>query len=145
LAQATAFSAGLLSHLKAHPPESSPDIILVDSLGQLRALYALSEVSFVGGSLVRQGGHNPLEPAAWGKPVLFGPDMRDFSTMSGDLLSAGAAVRVQDTEALCRAVDRFLADPRESQEMGKRAWAFFKAQGGAVERILNLAAGYLQE
>ncbi|MBW2655606.1 MAG: 3-deoxy-D-manno-octulosonic acid transferase, partial [Deltaproteobacteria bacterium] len=57
---------------------TSPDVVLVDKMGALSRLYALCDVAFIGGSMVGQGGHNPLEPAAFSKPVLFGPDMSDF-------------------------------------------------------------------
>jgi 3-deoxy-D-manno-octulosonic-acid transferase len=116
-------------------------VIVVDVMGWLRHLYALADVAFVGGSLVRQGGHNPLEPAAWGKPVLFGPDMSDFLSISRELISTGGAVRVHDADTLHRAVDRLLGQKREAKTMGRQALAAFRANGGAVEKILDLVGG----
>jgi 3-deoxy-D-manno-octulosonic-acid transferase len=113
-----------------------PQVVVVDSIGILKTLYGLADVVFVGGSLVPCGGHNPLEPAVWGKPVLFGPDMGDFPLISELLLETGAAQRVMNTEELLRAVRRLLADPQLAQEMGSRALALVDAHRGAVDRTL---------
>ncbi len=136
-------SAGLLSDVMRAPGNRDMEVIVVDLMGRLRSLYALAEVAFVGGSLVRQRGHNPLEPAAWGKPVLFGPDMRDFLSISRDFLSAGAALTVQDTGTFCRTVNRLLDNRRETEEMGQRALDIYRSQGGAAERIAELVGELL--
>jgi 3-deoxy-D-manno-octulosonic-acid transferase len=141
IALAYGLSAATLSHCGEQPENGGPDVIVVDVMGRLRSLYALADVAFVGGSLVRQGGHNPLEPAAWGKPVLFGPDMRDFLSISHELISAGGAVRVHDADTLHRAVYRLLGQEREAEIMGRQALSVFRAHGGAVERILELVGG----
>jgi 3-deoxy-D-manno-octulosonic-acid transferase len=100
-------------------------------------LYGLADVAFVGGSLVPSGGHNPLEPAVWGKPVLFGPDMGDFPLISELLLEVGAAQRIMNADELLRAVKRLLTDPQLAREMGSRASGFVEAHGGAVDRALT--------
>ncbi len=130
--------ASLLSDVMRDPGNRDMEVIVVDLLGRLRSLYALAEVAFVGGSLVRQRGHNPLEPAAWGKPVLFGPDMSDFLSISSDLLSAGAALSVQDTGTFSRTVNRLLDNRGEAEQMGQRALEIYQSQGGAAERITEL-------
>lgn len=124
-------------------PKSRPDVILIDRLGLLREIYALADIAFVGGSVVPQSGHNPLEPASWGKPVLFGPDMRDFLGISEALLTAGGAVTVADTDAFYREAAALLADPRKAEAMGQIALSIFGSNGGAVEKILAIAAPIL--
>jgi 3-deoxy-D-manno-octulosonic-acid transferase len=69
---------------------------LIDTMGVLGKLYAIADVAFVGGSLVAFGGHNPLEPAAFAKPIIFGPDMSDFPEISQMLLHAGGAIEVKN-------------------------------------------------
>jgi 3-deoxy-D-manno-octulosonic-acid transferase len=113
-----------------------PQVVVVDSIGVLKKLYGLADVAFVGGSLVPCGGHNPLEPAVWGKPVLFGPDMGDFPLISELLLEAGAAQRITNSEELLRAIRRLLTDPRLAMEMGSRALRLVDAHRGAVDRAL---------
>jgi 3-deoxy-D-manno-octulosonic-acid transferase len=113
-----------------------PQVVAVDSIGVLKELYGLADVAFVGGSLVPCGGHNPLEPAAWGKPILFGPDMRDFPLISRLLLEARAAQRVMSADDLLQSVNRLLADPQLAGEMGSRALRLVHAQRGSVDRTL---------
>jgi 3-deoxy-D-manno-octulosonic-acid transferase len=113
-----------------------PQVVVVDSIGVLKVLYGLADVAFVGGSLVPCGGHNPLEPAAWGKPILFGPDMRDFPLISKLLLDARAAQVVRGADDLLQAVSRLLADPQLAGEMGSRALRLVQTQRGSVDRTL---------
>ena len=68
-----------------------PDVVVVNTIGHLKALYALSDVAFVGGSLINFGGHNPLEPAAFAKPILFGPHTGDVAESCNRLLASGGA------------------------------------------------------
>lgn len=131
-------SAGLLSVLvKKQPGTESPQVIVVDSIGVLKALYSMADIVFVGGSLVPCGGHNPLEPAAWGKPVLFGPDMKDFPVISELLLEAQAAHRVKDADELGSIIKRLLADPQSAQKMGRRALRVFNSHRGAIDNTLK--------
>lgn len=124
-------------------PGPPPDVVVVNILGILRDLYALADIAFVGGTLVPHSGHNPLEPAAWAKPILFGPDMRDFLTISHSLETAGGAMRIHDTDSFSRVTNRLLSDPRKSAAMGQNALAVFQANGGAVEKTLAVTADYL--
>jgi 3-deoxy-D-manno-octulosonic-acid transferase len=121
------------------PPEvhSCPQVVVVDAIGILKALYGVADVAFVGGSLVPCGGHNPLEPASWGKPVLFGPDMRDFSLISKCLLNARAAQQVSNADELFRIVDKLLADPRLAAEMGSRGLKVVEKHKGSVDNTLK--------
>jgi len=116
------------------------DVIVVDRMGTLARLYALADICFVGGSLVPEGGHNPLEPAACGKPVLFGPDMGDFPEISRDLARAGGAWRVRDAQELGRAVKTLLNDESKAREMGKSARLMVENNRGATERTMAVLA-----
>ena len=132
--------AALASQLNGSTP-----VIVVDRMGYLSRLYALADVAVIGGSFVPQGGQNPIEPAAWGKPVLFGPDMHDFPDVAAWLLKAGGAIQTRDEQELFSACDRLFSDPQEAKAMGQRARSVVVDHQGATERVtqdlLALAAG----
>ncbi len=115
-----------------------PDVIVVDGIGALRGLYALSDVAFVGGSLVNEGGHNPLEPATFKLPVLFGPDMRDFAEISELLLQSEAAIVVHDDEELANAVVALLEDPQRAKRMGQAGHDVLLTHRGAIQKTADL-------
>jgi 3-deoxy-D-manno-octulosonic-acid transferase len=120
-------------------PQAAKPIILVDTIGELGALWGLADVAFVGGSLDgRRGGQNMIEPAAYGAAVLFGPHVWNFRDAASRLIAAGGAVQVADAAALEGAVRRLLADEAERTRMGTAARRFVKEQQGATERTLNL-------
>ena len=114
------------------------DVMIVDTLGELARLYAIADIAFIGGSLVKEGGHNPLEPAAYGKPVLFGPDMSDFKAISDMMIRGGGAVKVESANALYEAVDRLLRYPSQAETMGTHAFRIFSENKGAVEKTLRV-------
>lgn len=142
--RAFGLDAGLMTAMLDHLPEVEPcpQVVVVDVIGVLKALYGVADVAFVGGSLVPCGGHNPLEPAVWGKPVLFGPDMRDFSLISGLLLEARAAQRVMNADELLRAVKKMLADPQSTAEMGLRGLKVIETHKGSVDNTLKYLGLY---
>ncbi|MCJ8500743.1 3-deoxy-D-manno-octulosonic acid transferase [Desulfatitalea alkaliphila] len=113
-------------------------VLVVAALGLLQPLYALADIAFVGGSLVAEGGHNPLEPAACGTPILFGPDMSDFAAIAAQLMAAGGAWRVADGEQWYTACHRLIAQPSVRKEMGHRALQVFQSNKGAVQRTLAM-------
>ncbi len=119
------------------------DVVVVDRIGLLGRLYALADVALVGGSLVCRGGQNPLEPALFSKPVLFGPDMSDFEEISEALLRAGGALRVNDAADLSRTAIAILRDHRKARLMGEKAYGVYSANRGAVERTLDVIQPYL--
>ncbi len=131
------FAAYPLTELDRLPSDSKLDVVVVDTIGLLRKLYALADIALVGGSLVRSGGQNPLEPAAFAKPILFGPDMRDFEEISQMLLQAGAALRVHDAEDVYSAAVMLLKDSNRSKDMGENALDVFGENRGAVEKTLE--------
>jgi 3-deoxy-D-manno-octulosonic-acid transferase len=119
-------------------------IFLGDSMGELPLFYAASDLAFVGGSLVPVGGHNLVEPAACGIPVLFGPHTFNFEEISEMILEAGAGARVNDSEQLAHAVSAYLLDPNLRHRVGETARALADGNRGAVDRLMRLVAGCLE-
>jgi len=117
--------------------------LLLDTVGELASLYAASDLVFVGGSLVPTGGHNPLEPASCGVPVLFGPHMENFREIAGLFLSSGAGAQVPDAAGLAAAVGSFAASGSDRFAMGERGARLLQDCSGATERHLAMAAALL--
>ena len=107
-------------------------------MGELQRYYAAGDAAFVGGSLEPIGGHNPLEPAALSKPVLFGPHMFNFADISRQLLQAGAALEVANGPELEEQLTRLFRDPILRDDMGRAAHQLFKSGQGAVDRTLQM-------
>lgn len=114
------------------------DCLLVNTTGELRFFYECADVVFVGGSLTTPTGQNPIEPASLGKPVLFGPGMRDFYYIVLSFLKANAAIEVKTPEELETQVTRLLEDPQLREDMGRRALNVIKQNRGALERTMDL-------
>ncbi|WP_197495807.1 lipid IV(A) 3-deoxy-D-manno-octulosonic acid transferase [Acidihalobacter yilgarnensis] len=121
------------------------DVLLGDTLGELLLLYAASDVAFVGGSLVPTGGHNPLEPAALGLPVLTGPYRSNFDAVYEALIEAGAAEVVEDAEALGAAVADLLADAPHRRQAGAAGHAVVLRNRGALARTLEAVGEVLAQ
>lgn len=121
-----------------HGENGAKEVILLDTVGELSGLYAVGSISFVGGSLISGGGHNLLEPALHGRPVLFGPHMENFVEASAYFVQRGAAIQVSDAADLVRQLARLLRDPAERETMGQAAMAALAAQQGACERTVAL-------
>jgi len=135
--RASGFSAVCLAESETAPGDPPADIIVIDRVGLLGKAYALGDLAFIGGSLVKAGGHNPLEPAAYGKPVLFGPDMSDFRLVARLLTAAGGAVRVTDADSFAVQAEKLLADKEFARVAGKRACRIFEDNAGAVGRTMD--------
>ncbi|MDH4101437.1 MAG: 3-deoxy-D-manno-octulosonic acid transferase, partial [Nitrospirota bacterium] len=112
-------------------------VILLDTMGELGRLYALCAVAFVGGSLVNVGGHNLLEPAVWGKPVVFGPHMHNFREISEKLLSAGGGRQVASGEELERALEDLLVSGTK-ESMGVKGLKVVEENRGALQRTVEM-------
>ena len=117
---------------------SSAAVVVVDRLGILRQLYAMADITFVGGSLVKAGGHNPLEPAAVAKPILFGPYTDDFDWISRTLENAGGALRVSDENHMAELIRELLINKKKKNQMGQTAFAVFNNHQGAVARTMAI-------
>lgn len=128
------YDAVTLTQMERQPAPSS--VVVIDRIGMLRNLYALADVAFVGGSLVRAGGHNPLEPASVAKPILFGPHTDDFRWICQTLEKAGGAIRVQDADQLAARVAHLIVNPADSRRVGRSAYTVFAKHRGAVARTL---------
>lgn len=124
---------------------SSSGIILLDTMGELSSYYSLATVVFVGGSLVPIGGHNILEPAAYGKLSFFGPHMENFSEISELMLERGGGQQVADVESWISAVEVLLKNPEQILHRGKEALKVVEENKGAVERNMVLIQKYLDK
>jgi 3-deoxy-D-manno-octulosonic-acid transferase len=116
---------------------ASPEILLLDTIGELAGMFELADLVFMGGSLVPAGGHNLLEPAFWSRPILFGPHMENFRDIAQLFLEAGAAVRVRDSRDLARRVLELLDDEARCRLLGQRAKHVLEQASGATERVLG--------
>jgi 3-deoxy-D-manno-octulosonic-acid transferase len=126
------------SALKPNETIPSDAIILVDTIGELGAIWGLADLAFVGGSLDgKRGGQNMIEPSAYGAAVLFGPHTWNFKQTVSDLLVRQAALEVPDGDALEAAVLRLVEDASERQRLGAAARAFVLSQQGATGRTLD--------
>jgi 3-deoxy-D-manno-octulosonic-acid transferase len=126
-------------------------IVLLDTIGELASVYSVAAVAFVGGSVVEAGGHNPLEPAQFGVPIVMGPHYANFRAIAEDLL-AHNAICIAPRQGLAEALVELLTEPDEARAMGARARSVFEQQAGATARcvaaigeILGNASGALAE
>jgi len=122
------------------PAGSDPTgfVILLDTVGELAGFYRISELVFVGGSLVPHGGHNLVEPASLSRPILTGPHLQNFQAISESLRQAKGMLVVQTEQELEQAAARLLRDPAQARELGARAHAVFQQNQGAVKRTADL-------
>jgi 3-deoxy-D-manno-octulosonic-acid transferase len=133
---------GLKAALKTELSKNgrSYDVLILDTLGELGRIYGLGILSFVGGSLVPMGGHNLLEPASFGCPVLFGPHTHNFVAMSEALIETGGGWRVKDGKELYAAMHTLLKDPDKLNRMGRSAKEFIEENQGALKRVMSYIA-----
>jgi 3-deoxy-D-manno-octulosonic-acid transferase len=120
---------------EGHRPQ---EVILLDTVGELAALYGLGTAIFVGGSFCRVGGHNILEVVAHGKGVIFGPHMENFSEIAQLVTERGAGIQAKTPEELKEAVGRLIADSSLGKKMGGRGLDLIKEHQGALERTLKI-------
>jgi 3-deoxy-D-manno-octulosonic-acid transferase len=120
-----------------------PGVLLLDSMGELGGLFERATVVFMGGTLASRGGHNILEPAYFGKPVVAGPHMENFAAIAEEFTSGGALVRIGSAAELAPAVAKLLDEPKDASAIGSKARALAMAKRGAVasvvKEILNAA------
>ncbi len=133
LARQRGFSVAQVS--EGTPPPGC-DVVVLDVLGRLAQAYALGRAAFVGGSLCNVGGHNLLEPAAHGVPVVFGTIMHNFKEMSEDLEKTGGAVRIERGGELVDVWQGFLQDPGKAKAMGQKAREFCLSHRGALDKVV---------
>lgn len=113
------------------------DVVVLDTIGELASLLQIATVVFVGASLAGQGGHNILEPAVHGKPVVFGPHMENFAEIADEFLRQRAAIQVQSADDLREVVVRLFGDPVERASIGAAARALIDTNRGAKGRTID--------
>jgi 3-deoxy-D-manno-octulosonic-acid transferase len=116
--------------------EPDADAVVLDTIGELAQLYQLATVVFIGGSLVPAGGHNILEPALYGKPIVFGPYMQNFGEIADAFLSNGAAIQVRSETELEETILSLIGDPVRRARVGAAARALVESNRGARDRTL---------
>jgi 3-deoxy-D-manno-octulosonic-acid transferase len=119
------------------------NVLLLDSIGELASLYPLADGAFVGGSLVEAGGHNILEPAAFGKVPVFGPSMENFAEIAARFVQAGAAIQVESPEDAGVEWIHLLKDPDKMKRMGDAAKQLVESSRGALDRVMAEVAKQL--
>lgn len=125
-------------------PDSLPCLV-VNTTGELRSFYEHATVVFVGKSLTAKGGQNPIEPAALGKPVVFGPNMQNFADVTRIFLERDAAVQVRDAADLEKTLADLLANPQRREQLGRNARQTVEDNRGAVDRTVNLIVENLRD
>lgn len=136
--------SSMISGAEASPLPNDTPVLLVDTVGELATLYATADAAFVGGSLVPIGGHNLLEPAGLGLPVLTGPSYFNGREIAQLLLARGAALEVKGAQDLTAALKRLLADPAARERMGIMGKQIIAANRGSVARLLAIIEPWLR-
>ncbi|MDB6030051.1 MAG: 3-deoxy-D-manno-octulosonic acid transferase [Verrucomicrobiales bacterium] len=121
------------------------DCLLVNTTGELKFFYKNADVVFVGKSLTAEGGQNPIEPAAFGKPVIFGPNMQNFEPIAKALVSGQGAIQVQNAKELEEALAGLLVDPDKAARLGRNAVRVVQENLGSIERTVDMIAEGLRD
>ncbi|MEI6632056.1 MAG: 3-deoxy-D-manno-octulosonic acid transferase, partial [bacterium] len=144
LAQSLGFKA-IKTSSGEQPGEDSKVVYILDSVGELLSFYSIAHIVFVGGSLVKKGGHNILEPAALGKPIIFGAQMFNFRDIAQLFLKNKAALQVHNQEELKNKVRLLLSDPSAIQQLGQAAKDLIKNNQGATQRNLDCILSFAKD
>jgi 3-deoxy-D-manno-octulosonic-acid transferase len=132
------FRAGFISKLPLQPCNCvARSVFILDLIGELVSFYNIADITFVGGSLVKKGGHNILEPAALSKPVITGPHMFNFRDIAGSFIENKACVVVDDAQGLYAAVKDLLGNPEEINRITQRAKEVILKNQGATRRNIE--------
>ncbi|RAU18781.1 3-deoxy-D-manno-octulosonic acid transferase [Nitrincola tibetensis] len=123
--------------------DADTQVFLIDRLGELMPFCSAADIVFIGGSLVERGGHNPLEPAMLGKPVIIGPHTYNFALITKELANMGGLVQVSDHSTLIKALENWLDHKSQQLHAGQQARAYVEQQQGALDKLKNLAYVYL--
>ncbi len=131
-----------LAYAKASRHRQRP-ILILNTIGQLKSLYAFADIVFIGGSLIPHGGQNPIEPAVFSKPIIFGPYMSNFSNIVEVFLNKKAAIMVKDIRQLKNTCIRLLNEPVLRKELGNRAKELVQENKGASLKNMELIRGLI--
>ena len=116
---------------------AKPDVLVVDTTGELMNFYAAADVVFVGKSLCEHGGQNPIEPALFGKAVVVGPNMENFPSVMDDFIAANALRQVSNFQALEKTVTELLVDPSAREELGHAARSVVESRRGVIKKMVE--------
>ncbi len=145
LAEATGFALTRATELRERPaPIAAGSVFLLDTIGDLASVYSLATVAFVGGSLVASGGHNPLEPAQFGIPVVMGPSFENFREIV-EAMRANDAIRIVGPEELAGVLCSMLQQRTEARTLGDRGRRVFETQAGATRRTVDALVELVDE
>lgn len=125
--------------------EPRVDIVILDTIGELATIYQIGTIVFVGGSLVATGGHNVLEPAVFGKPIVFGPHMENFLEIAEAFVTNGAGVQLKNEEQLDDAFVELMGDPVRRARLGAAARALVEANRGANDKSIGVLSQLLPQ
>ena len=132
------YGLAVVTRTSGGPCYQSTDVYLADTMGELKMLYSASDVAFIGGSMVPVGGHNILEAAAVGTPVLFGPYMANFKAIAEGVLIQGAAVQCQNKDEIIQTIIALYADSAFRQSLAEKGKAFVLRNQGAITKIVDI-------
>jgi len=118
--------------------ESNLDVLIGDSMGELPEYLYLADVVFMGGSLVKHGGHNIIEPALLEKPIIYGQHVFNFAQISKELINSGGAIQVDSADALVAKIESLLNNSKEREELSKNAYKFAKNLQGSTKKLFKL-------
>jgi 3-deoxy-D-manno-octulosonic-acid transferase len=118
-------------------------VIVGDTMGEMMLLYGCADIAFVGGSLIERGGHNMIEPACWGLPIICGPHTFNFADISKRLTQEGGMVTVTDEGSLAAQILAWLENPQERRRVGVKAQQFTEQNRGAVDRLMTVLNTYI--
>lgn len=137
VARLVELSGFTLSRRSQGAPAAGCQVLLGDTMGELRMMYGAADVAFVGGSLIESGGHNPLEPAAWGLPTLMGPHVFNFADICQRLVEVKGLCFAGSAEVLAQRLTNFFDDPEHRRAIGQQALDFVASNRGALQRLLE--------
>jgi 3-deoxy-D-manno-octulosonic-acid transferase len=141
---ASGFRVVRASEFRARPEAvTAGTVFLLDTIGDLASMYGAAAVAFVGGSLVVKGGHNPLEPAQFGVPVVMGPSFENFRGVVEPMRKADA-IRIVTPETLAATLIALMGEEDEARALGERGRAAFAAQSGGTKRTVQALIALLQ-
>jgi 3-deoxy-D-manno-octulosonic-acid transferase len=129
--------------IKKEEALSKYPVILLDTIGELSALYSIASVVFVGGSLVPVGGHNILEPALYKKPILFGPYMHNFKEIAEGFKNKKAAIEITNSDEMAKEIINILNNPDIGKKLGEKGFSVIIENKGALEKSIELIGRFL--
>lgn len=132
------------SELSSGKRPEGTDVVIVDTIGHLKDIYSVATLVFIGGSIIKKGGQNPIEAASWGKAVVFGPNMFNFREVSRVFLEREAAIQIKDEAELGMTIAELLNDPAKRETMGASAVRVIQENAGAVVRTADVVEKYIK-